>query len=229
MTGTLQSPNYPRRYPDGQYCSWRITVSAAQQIYLTFTNFSLQNENNTDGLYVYDGENATGKVLGVYYGGHPPPKEGIYSSSNHMFVIFKSDKNGSYTGFSASYTAFNCSSTNSAMATTSTARIPVVTPPPSVYHTRPHSLVITSSAAQQKITSSARVVKMTSPITDYVMTSLKSWSSKAELTIAKSITELAMTSFISKEKITPSKTQTVITSSVTCSAAESTGMNGKHH
>ena len=228
MNGTFQSPNYPRTYPDGQYCSWRITVSPAQQIHLAFTNFSLQNENNTDGLYVYDGENATGKVLGVYYGGHPPPKEGIYSSSNHMFVIFKSDKNGSYTGFSASYTAFNCSSKYSSMATTATSRIPVVTPPPSVYHTRPHSLVITSPAAQQKITSSARVVKMTSPITDYAMTSYKSWSSKAELTIAKTITDLVMRSFISKQKITPSKTQTVITTSLTGPAAESTGMSGKH-
>ena len=202
-------------------------VSPAQQIHLTFTSFSLQNENNTDGLYVYDGENATGKVLGVYYGGHPPPKEGIYSSSNRMFVIFKSDKNGSYTGFSASYKAFNCSSKNSPMATTSTSRIPVVTPPSSVYHTRPHSLVITSSGTEQKITSSARVVKMTSPITDYVMTSFKSRSSKAEVAIASPITDLVMTSFLSIQNITPSKIETVISSSVTGPAAESTGMNGK--
>ena len=52
---------------------------------------------------MYDGENATGEVLEVFYGGHSPPKEGIYSSLNHMLVIFKSDSNGSYKGFSASY------------------------------------------------------------------------------------------------------------------------------
>ena len=108
VKGTFHSPNYPRKYPDGQYCSWRITVSPSQQIHLTFTNFSLQNENNTDGLYVYDGENATGEVLGVFYGDHPPPKEGINTSTNHMFIIFKSDNNGSYTGFSGSYNAINC-------------------------------------------------------------------------------------------------------------------------
>ena len=83
-------------------------VYPAQRIQLTFTHFSLQSENNTDGLYVYDGENDTGEVFGVFYGGHPPPKEGIYSSSNHMFVIFKSDKNDSYTGFSASYWETDC-------------------------------------------------------------------------------------------------------------------------
>jgi len=68
-----------------------------------FKNFSLQNENLTDELRVYDGEDETGELLGVFYGGHPPPKEGIYSSSNRMFLIFKSDKTHSYTGFSASY------------------------------------------------------------------------------------------------------------------------------
>ena len=74
-----------------------------QQIHLIFSSFNLQNESNTDALYVYDGENATREVLGVFYGGNPPPEEGIYSSSNWMFAIFKSDKTDSYTGFSASF------------------------------------------------------------------------------------------------------------------------------
>ena len=107
--GVFNSPNYPHKYPDKQYCSWKITVRQSQQVYVMFTSFSLQAENNTDVVYVYDGENATGEVLGVFYGGHPPPKDGIYSSSNHMFVLFKSDRNGSYAGFQASYHALNCS------------------------------------------------------------------------------------------------------------------------
>ena len=82
-------------------------VNITQQIHLVFTNFSLQNESNTDVVYVYDGENKTGEVLGVFYGGHPPPQEGIFSLSNQMFLIFKSDKTDSYKGFSASYYAVN--------------------------------------------------------------------------------------------------------------------------
>ena len=70
---------------------------------MTFKNFSLQIEKNTDQLYVYDGENETGKILDVFYGDHPPPKEGIYSSSNSLFVIFKSNKIDSFAGFSAYY------------------------------------------------------------------------------------------------------------------------------
>lgn len=125
LNGTFHSPNYPNKYSDGQYCSWRITVSPAQQIHLTFTDFNLQNENNTDALYVFDGENSTGEVLGVFYGSYSPPKEGTNSSSNHMFIIFKSDNNGSYTGFNASYSAVNYSAPTAAPKTT---RVPEVTP-----------------------------------------------------------------------------------------------------
>ncbi|KAJ7370799.1 hypothetical protein OS493_029789 [Desmophyllum pertusum] len=133
VNGTLQSPNYPRNYPDGQYCSWRITVNTTQQIHLMFTNFSLQNENNTDELYVYDGENTTGEVLGVFYGGHPPLKEGIYSSSNHMFVIFKSDKIDSYTGFNASYYSVDISA--SSVTTTQTPQVTSSPPDTKTLHT----------------------------------------------------------------------------------------------
>ena len=75
---------------------------------MVFKSFSLQNERFTDELRVYDGENETGEVLGVFYGGNPPPK-GIYSSSNSLLVIFKSDNKSSYTGFQAVYHALNCS------------------------------------------------------------------------------------------------------------------------
>ena len=85
----------PYMDPDGQHCSWRVTVNMTKRIHLIFSSFNLQNESNTDVLYVYDGENATMEMLGVFYGGNPPPEEGIYSSSNQMFLIFKSDKNDS--------------------------------------------------------------------------------------------------------------------------------------
>ena len=107
VSGTLKSPNYPKHYPNGQYCSWKIIVNTTQQIHVVFKSFSLQNERFTDELRVYDGENETGEVLGVFYGDHLPPKEGIYSSSSRMLLIFKSDKAASDTGFSASYFVFN--------------------------------------------------------------------------------------------------------------------------
>jgi len=103
VNGTFQSTNCPRNYSDGQYCFWRIALTTAQQIYLIFSSFSLQNENNRDAFYMYDGQNVTGEALEVFNGGHPPPKEGICISSNRVFVVFKSDKAGSFHGFSVSY------------------------------------------------------------------------------------------------------------------------------
>ena len=84
-------------------------MKASFQVALMFTRFSLQSENNTDAVYVYDGNNQTREVLGVFYGGQPPPRNGIYSSSNSLLVIFRSDKDGSFSGFQASYSAVKCS------------------------------------------------------------------------------------------------------------------------
>lgn len=83
-------------------------VNVTPHIHLILTNFSLHHENNTDALYVYDGENATGEVSGMFYGRNPPPEEGIYSMTNQMFVMFKLDnQTGSCTGFNASYHGLN--------------------------------------------------------------------------------------------------------------------------
>ena len=152
-----------------------------------FTNFILQRENDTDGLYLYDGENVTGEVLGVFYGGHPPPKEGVYSSSNHMFILFRSDKNASYIGFSASFSATYCRSNTCSNVTTSALPITEMTPTP-VYPTSYKTLPV-----------------MTSPETELVITSYKRWSSTAKL--------IMMTSYITQTVVTSSHTEPVMTSS----------------
>lgn len=104
-SGTFRSPNYPRNYPNGQLCSWNILVHSTQRIRLIFTDFILQEDRGTDSVTVYDGVDETGKMLGVFFGGNLPSEEGIISSSNTLFVMFQSDKNGSFKGFSASYIA----------------------------------------------------------------------------------------------------------------------------
>ncbi|CAH3166652.1 unnamed protein product [Porites evermanni] len=178
LNGTFHSPNYPNRYPDGQYCSWRITVSPAQQIHLTFTAFNLQNENNTDALYVYDGENSTGEVLGVFYGSHTPPFGGINSSSNQMFLIFKSDKNISYTGFSALYKAVDCLG-NHCNPSSQTSKLT-----PSL--TMPYSFGTRMFSSDTKLTrnSSIRRLITTSQKIDSPMTSNKISTSKGVLMVA---------------------------------------------
>ena len=142
----------------------------------------------------------------MFYGGHPPPKEGIYSSSNHMFVIFKSDKNGSYTGFSASYKIINCSGDNCSAIATSSSRILKVTPSPSSYLSRSHSLVKTTSAKKQLATTQF----MTGPLMmSSVLKPLKRTSTQAEVIVKSSSTHLVMMS------------------SITGPEVESASMNGK--
>ena len=103
--GTFHSPNFPRRYPNEKLCSWNIMVNSTQRIHLIFAHFDLQKDRGTDSVTVYDGINATGKMLGFFYGGKLPSDEGIVSSSNSLSVIFQTDKSGSFTGFNASYSA----------------------------------------------------------------------------------------------------------------------------
>ncbi|XP_044163813.1 uncharacterized protein LOC122948184, partial [Acropora millepora] len=103
MNGTFHSPNYPNKHSDGEYCSWKISVSPGNRIRLTFSNPSFHNQNDASKLIVYDGKNVSGEVLGVFHGNLPPTWKELYSSSNHMLVIFLSNATDSYTGFSASY------------------------------------------------------------------------------------------------------------------------------
>ena len=103
MNGTFYSPNYPSKHSDGEYCSWKISVSPGNRIRLTFSNASFRNQDDASNLIVYDGEHVSEKVLGVFYGSLPPPGKEFYSSSSHMLVIFVSNATDSYTGFNASY------------------------------------------------------------------------------------------------------------------------------
>ena len=101
--GTFQSPNYPRPYPNGQLCSWRVNATRGHRVLLRFTNFFLQAERDTDSVRIFDGHNESFPVLGEFYGGRIPPHDGLTSSSDVMFVIFTSDAVDAYAGFQASY------------------------------------------------------------------------------------------------------------------------------
>ena len=103
MKGTFHSPNYPSKHSDGEYCSWKISVSPGNLIRLTFSSPSFHKQDDTSNLIVYDGEHLNGEVLGVFYGSPPPPGKEFCPSSNHMLVIFVSNATDSYTGFNASY------------------------------------------------------------------------------------------------------------------------------
>ena len=75
------------------------------QVVLKFPKFSLQKGTDTDNVQLYDGQNETSPSLGVYSGDMTPPPAGVRSSSNELFVIFKTDSENNFAGFQASYSA----------------------------------------------------------------------------------------------------------------------------
>ena len=145
----------------------------------------------------------------MFYGRHTPPIEGINSSSNHMFLIFKSDKNISYTGFSALYKAVDCLG-NHCNLSSKTSKFT-----PSLINsiTMPYSFGTTmlSSDTKPTVKSSLRRLAVTSQKIDSPVTLNKTSTSKADLMVASSY---ATTGFSGGNSVmTTSKEQQFVVSS----------------
>lgn len=104
--GVLASYDYPHQYPTSSHCSWAIKVPQYQIVKLTFKAFSLQySENCTkDYLKVANSEYLLGS-LGTFCGNSVPHP--VYSSTNEMYLKFRSDFSITAMGFEAIYEAVN--------------------------------------------------------------------------------------------------------------------------
>ncbi|KAH0631151.1 hypothetical protein JD844_005313 [Phrynosoma platyrhinos] len=102
-SGVILSPNYPEPYPPGKECDWKLTVSPDYVIALVFHTFNL--EAGYDFLHIYDGPNSLSPLIGSFYDTQLP--ERIESSSNNLFLAFRSDASVSNTGFVIHYTEAN--------------------------------------------------------------------------------------------------------------------------
>uniref|UniRef100_A0AAX7V0K9 CUB and Sushi multiple domains 2 n=1 Tax=Astatotilapia calliptera TaxID=8154 RepID=A0AAX7V0K9_ASTCA len=99
-SGLILSPDYPEPYPHGRECDWTVTVTQDYVISLTFNQFSL--EPSYDFLHIYDGPDSLSPLLGSFYGTDVPDR--IESSSNTLFLAFRSDASLSSNGFVLQYT-----------------------------------------------------------------------------------------------------------------------------
>ena len=102
-------------YVNGQTCAWLITPTTGT-VTLSFSAFDIEPINDT--ITVYDGININAPLLGRFSGNSIPAN--LTSSSNSMYVQFKSNATISAPGFDASYTV-NSSSTPCLGSTTLTA------------------------------------------------------------------------------------------------------------
>ncbi|MEQ2200593.1 CUB and sushi domain-containing protein 3, partial [Xenoophorus captivus] len=100
-SGFILSPNYPHPYPHSKDCDWLIAVHSDYVISLAFISFSI--EPNYDFLYIYDGPDSSAHLIGSFQDSKLPEK--IESTSNLMYLAFRSDGTVSYTGFHLEYKA----------------------------------------------------------------------------------------------------------------------------
>ncbi|KAH9523895.1 hypothetical protein Btru_047342, partial [Bulinus truncatus] len=123
QAGVILSPNFPNNYPNDATCYWNITVAPNQVIDFRFRRLDLDrysDQNCYDSVVLYDGPSTQYQIISEYY------QNNVYyyqcgsssesrilnmafrSTSNHMYVAFRSDNHNSRIGFSASYWAHEC-------------------------------------------------------------------------------------------------------------------------
>ncbi|XP_014800728.1 PREDICTED: deleted in malignant brain tumors 1 protein-like isoform X2 [Calidris pugnax] len=100
-SGTLQSPFYPRNYPNNADCVWEIEVQNNFRVILTFRDVQMEGGRClSDYVEVYDGPLYTSPLLGKFCSGSYRTYE---SSSNLLTVRFHSNSRYTYRGFQADY------------------------------------------------------------------------------------------------------------------------------
>ncbi len=90
-------------YGNNENCVWLIHPTGASQIDLNFEYFGTQA--NTDFVKVYDGQNASGALLGSFSGTNLPPS--VTASSGYMYIVFTSNSSVTNIGFQANYHCYN--------------------------------------------------------------------------------------------------------------------------
>ncbi|KAF3832537.1 hypothetical protein F7725_026202 [Dissostichus mawsoni] len=98
-SGVILSPNYPQPYPAGKECDWRVRVNPDFVIALIFKSFNM--EPSYDFLHIYEGEDSNGPLLASLQGNQAPDR--IESSSNSLFLAFRSDASLGMSGFAIEF------------------------------------------------------------------------------------------------------------------------------
>ena len=107
INGYIQSPNFPRNYPNNANCSYLISSSdPPTRIILTTEQFNLESQSTChyDSLKIYDGWSSSSPQLGPSHGycgtNSTPP---FMSTGNALFITFTSDGSETRSGFKMEY------------------------------------------------------------------------------------------------------------------------------
>ncbi|KAI8496701.1 hypothetical protein Bbelb_253560 [Branchiostoma belcheri] len=98
--GPVTSPKYPGNYGNNENCEWLITVPEGSIIRLTFDSF--HTEGGYDFLTIYDGASDNAAEIKRLTGYHSQISP-IISTSNTLFLRFRSDRINRHQGFQLNY------------------------------------------------------------------------------------------------------------------------------
>ena len=102
-SGSIDSPGYPYHYDDYEDCQWLFVAPYGSKVLLYFTAFEVEDDSgcNYDSVELFDGRDNTSARLSKSCGSSLPSP--VYSSSNYMYMQFKSDSSVTDMGFKAHY------------------------------------------------------------------------------------------------------------------------------
>ncbi|KAL9985234.1 hypothetical protein ACROYT_G007611 [Oculina patagonica] len=111
-SGTIESPNYPKQYPNGQKCTWTVLVEGSvENIRISFSAFDLQHAVDgkcLDYVAIYRkqlNKDSDAVLEGKYCGDSKPQPIRIEESSLTVQFISDSDSISTHIGFSLRYEA----------------------------------------------------------------------------------------------------------------------------
>ncbi|XP_036448696.1 cubilin-like isoform X2 [Colossoma macropomum] len=98
LSGEFFRFQYPNKYHNNAYCTWRLRAPVFQVVNITFTFVDL--EKCCDSIGVYDGPNNTYPLLGRL---PQDQKQNFISTRNSLTVVFSSDSSVTGQGFRAQW------------------------------------------------------------------------------------------------------------------------------
>lgn len=100
-TGSLSDGSGPQQYLNNLNCRFLISPIGATAIQLHFTSFDIESGN--DFLKVYNGNNASSPLIGIFSGNTLPLP--VKANSGRMYIEFSTNSSITKQGWSASYSA----------------------------------------------------------------------------------------------------------------------------
>ncbi|EDV99540.1 cubilin homolog [Drosophila grimshawi] len=105
MSGRLGYPPMGNRYDHNAQCVWVISTNESLVLNVTFHSFYVEDstECRFDWLQIHDGRSTASRLIGRYCGNTLPNHGNIISSSNKLYLWFRSDNSTAHEGFNLTW------------------------------------------------------------------------------------------------------------------------------